>query len=64
MSIHGTPTPTAGFSELPGHLFGGGIDLVGYSLPTLQMPAGTETTLHLYWDVASDSPPPYAIGLA
>ncbi len=64
VSVHGTPTPTAGLSELPGHLFGGGIDLVGYSLPTLQMAAGTETTLHLYWDVASDSPPPYAIGLA
>lgn len=63
VDVQGTATPTPAWMAMPGDLFAGHIALLGYSLPTLEIPVGSETSLRLYWRVSEDSLPQYAVGM-
>lgn len=61
--VQGTPTSTVGWLPLPGDVFANSIALLGYSLPTLEVPLDGELVLRLYWNVAGDVQQPYAVGM-
>jgi len=55
--------PTATWQPVSGNIFADRIALLGYSLPTLDLPLDSEPVLRLYWNVTGDVPQPYAVGM-
>jgi len=56
-------TPTLAQNNVPGYTFADCIVLESYSLPDLQIPAGTLLPLHLSWQVTATPTHPYALGI-
>jgi hypothetical protein len=63
VQVQDTTTPTPTWMEEPGYMFADSIVLLGYGLPSLEMSAGSESLLHLYWKVTANPPHPYALGM-
>ncbi|HOG46660.1 MAG TPA: hypothetical protein PLJ35_20540 [Anaerolineae bacterium] len=61
--VQGTPTPALDLMPLPGDIFANSVLLLGYSLPTLEVPLDSELVVHLYWNVTGDVQRPYAVGM-
>lgn len=56
-------TPPATVGQQPDYVFGDTVVLRGYSLPSLEMAAGSELLLRLYWRVTVQPFSSYALGI-
>jgi len=63
VQVQNRVTPTATWQPPSGDIFADHIALLGYSLPTLDLPLDSKPVLRLYWNVTGDVPQPYAVGM-